>query len=379
MTSRKPCRRCQCGGSPLKIVGVGPQKFCRATACITARIRLRESALSGFASEIPAAGILPPGPTEPTIIDTGFMLVDFGGKSEPAKPGRSCQCGGDCLRIIGTGQKKYCRNIECVAERKRLREQRLAPKRGLPRPKQNYSCTCPDPLCKNKPCRAIRVAKHNEKRAAKLAALEQKRQAKKLAREGKYERQLARMNAKYRAKIADRPCTCPPPGAPPAPPPGNRCWNAACKKRRQLAELQRLAAAKAQEIELAAQAAGAAPSSARPTPVVGICPDCGGPVRNMREQRCIRCSAIYRTKKDLEGYRDSLPPDCPTQIALYRPIDDDEAVALAVCDSEVDAQKIMDDVIRRECARIREAWSEETYHERAGRVCRPGAFINGWD
>lgn len=279
---------------------------------------------------------------------------------------RRCICGGDALAIIGTGRNKRCRNAECVAERKRLAEQRLAPKRGLPRPRQNYSCSCPSPLCKNRECRALRVRQREEKRAAKLAALEQKRQAKALAREGKRERQLAKANARYRAKIAGRPCTCGP---------GQRCWNSECKKKRKLKERQLAADRKADEINQAAIAAGAEYSKHRPL-VIGVCA-CGAAIfgQHGRFGKCYRCSLIARTKKDVSKYFGGLTESEATARRLYQPIPDAEVEILAMCDTESAAQTAMDAVIRRECARIRENWSEETHHERAGLIIEHDAPV----
>lgn len=120
-------------------------------------------------------------------------------------------------------------------------------------------------------------------------------------------------------------------------------------------------------ISAARNAAGVKPRAAKPPNVRGICVDCEGPIYKSRD-RCVRCAAIYRVKEDLKTYYERLDEDAKTQRALYQPISEEEAVAIATCESEEAGQRVMDGVIARETERIRSAWDEDEYLNRSGRM-----------
>ncbi len=150
----------------------------------------------------------------------------------------------------------------------------------------------------------------------------------------------------------------------------------ACQKRARrrdprIIELRAAARSKQAEIAMCALLAGAEPVAPRPIRVTRICVDCGGAVFSTSITRCQRCAAIRLTRLQLERYLPSLTEDEVTQRALYRPLDEPEVAALALCDDgDSQAQEIMNSVIVRETERIRSRWTEHDYAMRSGKIPR---------
>ncbi len=99
------------------------------------------------------------------------------------------------------------------------------------------------------------------------------------------------------------------------------------------------------------------------------CRFCGRPIKDPREKCCGRCDKIRRTRESIAGYL-SVPSLGKVQRELYRPVPEAELIAIATCNADLESQKIMDEVIRRETARIRQGWCEADYQERSGQFPR---------
>ena len=84
-----------------------------------------------------------------------------------------------------------------------------------------------------------------------------------------------------------------------------------------------------------------------------------------RYDKCGRCALIARVQKEISVYLTGLRPEDVTAHRLFRPVPDEEIVALATCDNgDTEAQATMDMVIVRETARIRADWNDEEYYKR---------------
>jgi hypothetical protein len=330
---------------------------------------------------------------------------------------RKCECGGDVFQPFGvwpTGSPRYCRAQSCIDARKAIRTTRAVVNRKA-KPARQCVCGQPGRRCRNLECVALRVRQRNEKRAAKLAAKQQQQpppvplrrgrppctcgqcpacliragnppprhrrsspesKANRLCRCGgdvwrvvgtgkirlcrasqcRRSRQAAREQGTAPLEKRRRPCCrC---GICPA------CLERARQRDERLGELQRAAESRAAEIAMCALLAGAEPTPLRPIKIRALCQKCGAGVPK-QVACCTRCSAIERQRIELESYFPRLTGNEKTQRQLYQPLPDEEVSALALCDTDGDAQAVMDKIIARETARIREHWTDQDYYDRA--------------
>lgn len=112
-----------------------------------------------------------------------------------------------------------------------------------------------------------------------------------------------------------------------------------------------------------------------PTPLAGVvrkyrppfkggrCKRCNRQTQKSIHEFCASCTMVQNAKRALETYANSRMDR--TQRELYQPISDEECEALATCDTDGKSQVIVDAVIVRETARIRERWDDAEHYKRA--------------